>query len=154
MVSLRNNRSHPYTLPYAKEKGGGGKLEILPGINLNICSDEEWEIASQHPIAKTWIENGCIDVLIKNPTPKGNLAGFEVSEDRQTEEPVPIHSPDSPVNAGALGDLSVRDIKEALQETFNTDLLRQWKEQEEAGKNRTTAIAEIDARIRELENPS
>ena len=137
MVSIRNNYPNSLTINYV---GGQGQLTLAPGVNLNIPK-AEWDAAKRHPVVQTWIKVQRIDVLTRTPTTKGELAGFEVSDRKSDDQPIP-HQParlgaDSlkPNNAkpATLEGIAISDAKQIIQSTYDLDRLKQWKSDERKG---------------------
>lgn len=84
-VTIRNNRPGEITLNYV-----GGAIALSPGVNLGVPVDH-WAKAEESPLVQTFLRIGSIEVLTKDPTPKGtDVTGFEVTEDKETDEPLPI----------------------------------------------------------------
>lgn len=83
MVAIKNNRSQ-ITINTHNES-----LKLMPGVNLNI-DDEKWERVSKHPMAQNYLNDGILEIIKEKTKVKGELQGFTVTEDKETDEPLPI----------------------------------------------------------------
>lgn len=54
-------------------------------------------------------------------------------------------------DADGLEDFNANDAKEEIADSDDVDELRRWRDLEADGKDRSTVLAAIDARIEELE---
>jgi hypothetical protein len=84
MASVRNNKYGQIIVNY----GNGKSISLIPGVTLNI-NDEEWEQAKKNPVCKIYLDQGILEELYKEPETKGELAGFQVTED-DNDEPTPV----------------------------------------------------------------
>lgn len=53
----------------------------------------------------------------------------------------------------SISDMSAKDAEKAIKDTFDLNLLDEFKEDEEGGKKRATVIKAIDLQIESIENP-
>lgn len=88
MAQIKNNKPAGLTIDYFDGKGIS-RLELLPGVNISI-PDSTIESLKNHPVFNSYIEDGVLVFLSKAPSPKGELGGFEVTENKATDEPIPI----------------------------------------------------------------
>ncbi len=87
MATIRNNKPAPLTLIYTG--GRNGRIDLFPGVNLNI-PDSEWEHARKHPITKSYLELNILEPLTTAPIITSELEGFTVVDHPKTDEPMPV----------------------------------------------------------------
>jgi hypothetical protein len=87
MTTVLNNQNGLITINYVG--GKDSSIALYPGVNLNVSADE-WEVIKKHPIAAKYLETGVLDVMNRKPAAKGELGGFQVTEDKLTDEPIPM----------------------------------------------------------------
>jgi len=84
MTSVRNNKYGQIVVNYSK----GKSISLIPGITLNI-DDKEWQEAKKNSVCQIYLKKGILEELTKEPETKGELAGFQVTED-ENDEPTPV----------------------------------------------------------------
>lgn len=124
--------------------GGSGRLHLLPGVNLNI-SKADIDAAKAHPTFKKWLEVGRVTILTRTPSPEGELAGFKVTEDKVTGQPMPIHG-DAPLPTASLTGVTIDEAEPAIAAQLNPDTLRSWRDADD----RKGIHELIDRRLSEL----
>lgn len=87
MVAIRNNLNSSMTICYTG--GRNGRLDLAPGVNLNV-PPSEWQHAVKHPMVKFYLEGNVLEPLTTDPSPDGELEGFDVVDSPKTDEPLPI----------------------------------------------------------------
>jgi hypothetical protein len=88
MAQIKNNKAAGMTIDYSNGKGIS-RIELLPGVNIAI-PDDDIDHLKKHPIFNHHLEEGTLVVLTKEPTAKGELEGFKVTENKATDEPIAI----------------------------------------------------------------
>lgn len=122
--------------------GDGSVVQLVPGVN-HVPVDQ-WDLIKNHPEIKARQELDYIDpeqgkvkmlVLVK-PTVK--IEGDEpLSESKKEEKEV----------AEGLSDLNVDDARKLVRETYNTQVLRDWAEDEARG----TVLKQIEKQLEKIE---
>lgn len=136
-VKVLVTRAAPFWLPSKVERKADGskgrpicgKLLLRPG--LNRVKKSRWEATADHPTIKVHLEVGTLKL---NP-------GEAESADH-------AHAPDP---LGGLEDLTVKKAKPWIAKTDRVDTLQKWRTQEVKGKNRSSIVEAIDARLEELD---
>lgn len=82
MSTIRWNRRNSYQIDYV-----GGTLTLYPGINLAVDEEIVKEI-KKHPIVKTLIEQGVLEVLLRTKEPTSDIEGIPVIDG--LNEPLPV----------------------------------------------------------------
>ena len=89
MVAIRHNEPSALTVNYVNPDGAIATITLGPGINLGV-DERQWEAIAAHPVVKALLESGTLEPLVRDPQAQGELAGFEVVEDKASGQPMPI----------------------------------------------------------------
>ncbi|HIK42165.1 hypothetical protein [Thermoleptolyngbya sp. M55_K2018_002] len=89
MPAIRYNQPNSFTIDYVAASGAIARLTLIGGVNLGV-TDEQWRAIALHPVVKALLQDGTIEPLISAPESEGELAGFNVIEDKRTGQPMPI----------------------------------------------------------------
>jgi len=87
MPTIKNNSNSALAINYVG--GHSSRADFYPGINLNVPQCE-WDAMRKHPSVIAYLEAGILDSLTREPGSKGELSGFAVTDDKKTDEPLPI----------------------------------------------------------------
>ena len=88
MVTITNKKAAPITISYSVE-GSIHEIKLISGVNKNV-PDDHLEHIRNHPSFKAMLEEGYVDLPKGTPGSKGELGGFQVAENKVTDEPIPI----------------------------------------------------------------
>lgn len=102
-----------------------GHVRLLPGAN-NI-SEKDWKFFISHKMNKKLAD-------------KGEIVAHKAKKEKELE---------SSGEGAGLKDLSAAEAIELVKDTFDKNLLNQFKEEE----TRTTVIAEIENKLHEMSSP-
>lgn len=123
---LKWNGKHVWSI--GSGLGDGSVIQIIPGPN--DLTKIQWDAIKEHPVVKERMEKDVIDEK------RGKIKMLELVSVKKSDDSDDDNDDDT--NEG-LGGVSVGDAKKIIVETFNTELLRKWDE-EETRKGVKTAI--------------
>lgn len=88
MATITNKKAAPISISYSVGSGIQ-EIKLTSGVNIGI-PDNQIEYIKKHPSFMALLEKGDVDILNYTPSAKGELGGFEVTENKTTDEPIPI----------------------------------------------------------------
>lgn len=123
---LKLNKQGPWSIQTGH--GDASVVTLIPGTNK--LEDSKWAIIKNVKDVKERLESGMLEIIQR---PK--VEGDEPTGDNGDE------------GAKSLGELNAPDAKKLVKETYNTELLREWAEEE----TRSGVSKIIAAQLEEIE---
>lgn len=138
-VIVRWNQSH--VMSVGTGLNDGSVVQFMPGPNE--VNAKTWENVKKNPAIKTRMETEIVDPK-RGKVPMLEVVSKKVDE-KKGEESETVEG---------ISELGVKEAKALVEETFNTALLREWKESE-TRKGALTAIEkQLEAIEKERESES
>lgn len=121
----------------------GSIVQLIPGPNY--IPVEKWNMVKDNPIVKARMEQKIVDpergkVPIIEMIETGKKASEKKGDDDQ--------GGDEDQGGQGIGGLNAGDAKSLIKETFNTVLLREWREEE----SRSTVVKAIDDQLQAIDD--